>query len=117
MEAEQERLFEVVRKELTLRNYSPKTIKAYRSCLRSFVRYFAPRHPRDLADEDIRAYLLHLIEEEQLTPSTINQVINALRFLYVDLYRRPMTIQDIPRPQKEGKLPALRHAFATHLLE
>lgn len=101
--------FEVLRKQLTLRNYSPRTVKAYRSCLRSFVKYSAPRHPRDLADKDIRVYLLHLIEEERLAPSTINQVINALRFLYVDMYRRPIAIQDIPRPQKERKLPEAPH--------
>lgn len=32
-------------------------------------------------------------------------MINALRFLYVELYKMPFAIQDIPRPQKEKKLP------------
>ena len=41
-------LFAVLSQELKLRNYSPKTIKAYRSCLKSFVNHFAPRHPREL---------------------------------------------------------------------
>ena len=27
---------------------SHKTLKAYRSCLRSFIKYFAPRYPREL---------------------------------------------------------------------
>ncbi|MGC9093664.1 MAG: phage integrase N-terminal SAM-like domain-containing protein [Bacteroidota bacterium] len=52
------RLFKVLQDELQLRNYSYKTIKAYRSCLRSFVRHFAPRHPRELTERDIRGYLL-----------------------------------------------------------
>jgi site-specific recombinase XerD len=54
--------FEAVRRELLLRNYSHKTIKAYISCLRSFVRYFHPKHPRDLTSDDVRKYLLYLIE-------------------------------------------------------
>lgn len=98
-------LFTVLAKELRLRNYSHKTLKAYRSCLRSFIKYFAPRHPRELTNDDIRNYLLHLIGTEKLAASTINQVFNALRFLYVELYKMPFVIKEIPRPLKEHKLP------------
>jgi len=45
--------FEAVRRELRLRNYSHKTIKAYVSCLRSFVRYFHPQHPRERYIQDL----------------------------------------------------------------
>lgn len=98
-------LFAVLTKEMHLRNYSHKTIKAYRSCLRSFIKYFSPRHPRELSTDDIRNYLLHLIEKEKLAASTVNQVLNTLRFLYVELYKLPFTIDGIPRPQREEKLP------------
>ncbi len=98
-------LFETLRREMKLRNYSHKTIKAYRSCIRSLVRYAAPKHPRDLTNEDLRNYLIHLIEKEEYAASTINQVINALRFLYVDLYKRTMQLGDLPRPKKERTLP------------
>lgn len=98
-------LFEVLTQELRLRNYSHKTLKAYKSCLRMFIAYFRPRHPRDLTEEDIRNYLLHLIERERLAASTVNQVFNALRFLYVELYKQPFCIGSIPRPKKEKKLP------------
>jgi len=64
---------------------SHKTLKAYRSCLRSFIKYFAPRHPRELTNDDIRNYLLYLIDEKKLAPATMNQIFNALRFLYVDI--------------------------------
>jgi integrase/recombinase XerD len=84
---------------------SSKTIKAYLSCLRSFVRHFRPRLPRELTNEDLRAYLIHLIEKEKYQFSSINQVINAIRFLYVDLYKRELRLDDLPRPRKERKLP------------
>ncbi len=99
--------FETVRRELRLRNYSQKTIKAYLSCLRSLVRFFHPRHPRELTGEDLRSFLLSLIEDESLTAGTVNVMINALRFLYVDLYRTPFTVENIPRPFKEKKLPVV----------
>ncbi len=105
--APREGLFDVLTQELRLRNYSPKTIKAYRSCLRSFARYCSPRHPRELTERDIRTYLLHLIEDKHFGPAYVNQVFNALRFLYVELYKMPFTIGNIPRPHKERKLPTV----------
>jgi len=48
---------------------------------------------------------LHLIERESFAASTVNQVFNALRFPYVDLYQMPFKIGAIPRPRKERKLP------------
>jgi integrase/recombinase XerD len=97
--------FETVRRELQLRNYSHKTIKAYISRLRSFVRYFYPQHPRELTNDDIRKYLLHLIEVEQRAAGTVNQVFNSLRFLYDELYKKPFVIGSLPRPRRETKLP------------
>lgn len=98
-------LFEIVRKEMRLRNYSTKTSQAYISCLRHFVHYFTPCHPREIKSNDIREYLLYLIENKNLTASTVNQVFNALRFLYVELYNMPFVIRNLPRPKKERKLP------------
>lgn len=97
--------YETVRSEMLLRNYSHRTIKAYLSCLRSFVAYFSPRHPRQLIESDIRSYLLYLIATKTLASATVNQVFNALRFLYVDLYKTPFAIGNIPRPRKERKIP------------
>ena len=100
-------LLEVLRRELTLRNYSHKTFTSYRSCLRDFIRYFRPRHPRELEGSDIRRYLLHLIEEKHYSAGSVNQVVNAIRFLYVELYKRPFVIEGVPRPLKDEKLPTV----------
>jgi len=88
-------LFETVEAEIKLRGYSPRTAKAYLGALRRFVAFFQPRHPRQLDEDDIRHYLLHLIEEKQLSPSAVNQTISALRFLHVELYHRGFTFQNI----------------------
>jgi site-specific recombinase XerD len=98
-------LFEILRQEMQLKGYSHETMKAYRSCIRAFVRYLQPKHPREASDADIREFLLHLVDNEDYAESTVNQVINALRYLYVELYQRPMALGDIPRPRKEQKLP------------
>ncbi|MBI4811638.1 MAG: tyrosine-type recombinase/integrase [Ignavibacteriales bacterium] len=97
--------YETIRREMRLRNYSNKTIKSYLSCLRNFVAYLKPKHPRDVSESLIKDYLLHLIEEKRFTAGTVNQAFNALRFLYVDLYEKPFVIGKLPRPQREKKLP------------
>ncbi|MBI3189714.1 MAG: tyrosine-type recombinase/integrase, partial [Ignavibacteriales bacterium] len=90
---------------MRLRNYSHKTIKSYLSCLRSFVTYEKPKHPREVTTEEMKRYLLFLIEEKKIAASTVNQVFNALRFLYVELYKLPFRLADLPRPKKARKLP------------
>jgi site-specific recombinase XerD len=100
-------LFAVLREEMRLRNYSNKTYKAYKSHLLEFTRYISPRHPRELNEQEIRDYLLHLIHDRNFTSGTISQVISAMRFLYVELYKRPFAIAGIPRPLKGQKLPVV----------
>ena len=99
--------YEKVRQGLRLRNYSHKTIKSYLSCLRSFVKYSSPRHPRDISNDEIRSYLLYLIDDKKLAPATVNQIFNALRFLYVEIYIKPFVIGTLPGPQKGRKLPSV----------
>jgi integrase/recombinase XerD len=99
--------FETISREMRLRNYSPKTIKTYVSCLRRFTRYLAPRHPREGTDADLRGFLLHLVDVEKYSAASISQMINALRFLYVELYCRPLVVGRIPRPQKKRALPVV----------
>lgn len=98
-------LFEECRSEMLLRGYSRKTVKSYLSWLRSLVNYFSPRHPRELDEKDIRNYLLHLIDEKRHAYATVNQAFNAIRFLYVEMYKREFVIEQIPRPKKGKSYP------------
>jgi integrase/recombinase XerD len=100
-------LFEEYRRELLLRGYSQDTIRSYTSDIRSLRKFFPTEHPRDLTEEDIREYLVYLIDVEKKAYSTINQVFNAIRFLYVELYKRPFVITSIPRPKRGNPLPKI----------
>jgi site-specific recombinase XerD len=99
-------LFDGIQSELTLREYSPKTIKAYLGQLRAFVRFFEARHPQDLTNEDIHSYLLHLVEAG-LSRSAVDQALNAIRFLYAEMYGKPFALKNIPRPKMEQRLPVV----------
>lgn len=98
---------EALRRELTIRNYSPKTIKTYTSCVRSFEEYSSPRRLETVTVDDVRDYLLFQIEERGLSAGTISQIINSLRFLFVEVYKRPFAVGEIERPKRGRKLPVV----------
>ena len=93
--------------ELVLRGCAERTQEAYVQQVYQLARYFH-QSPDQLSNEQVRQYLLHLARERQLAPSTINQAVNACRFLYERVLHRevaalrqalPFTRKPILRPQ------------------
>lgn len=101
------RNLEILRRELKIRNYSPKTIATYTSCIRSFADHFSPRNLEELSDEDIRRYMLHQIEVKKLSAGSVSLALNALRFLYTEIYRRPFVVRGIEHPRRGRPLPVV----------
>lgn len=91
--------------DLRLRNYSPKTIKAYVAGVVRFARHFN-RSPADLGSEDVRSFQIHLLQQ-QATWSLYNQTVCALRFLYGVTLGKPELVQLIPYGKKPKTLPTV----------
>jgi site-specific recombinase XerD len=91
--------------ELKLRRYSPATIKAYVFAVRNFAKFHG-RSPEEMGTEEVRAYLLYLTEKK-LSPATINQIICAIRFLYIDVLNRPFEIGRVFYQKRKRKLPVV----------
>ncbi|MEW5896756.1 MAG: site-specific tyrosine recombinase/integron integrase [Nanoarchaeota archaeon] len=79
-------MFEVLIEEMKLRNFSPGTNKAYLHYNQRFLN-FARKSPKQVSYEDIRAFLLYLIEKRYST-SAVNLAHNALNFYYGRILRR-----------------------------
>jgi len=71
---------EDLRKELLSRKYSYKTVKGYLYYNRNFIN-FVNKKPSEINDSDIKDYLLYLAEEKEAATSTLNQAINAVKFI------------------------------------
>jgi site-specific recombinase XerD len=99
--------FQLYERELKLRNYSPKTIKTYSSLLGKFIRHFHPLDPRNISPSLIKEYLYLLLTKEHVCSATIDQTINALRFLYVDVFKVKFNFGEIARPRSEKRLPVV----------
>lgn len=67
---------------LRLRHRSYSTEKTYISWIRAFRDYVGEKSPSDLAIADMQEFLSYLAVERRVAPSTQNQALNALIFLY-----------------------------------
>src|SRR5260370_30855261 len=84
---------------LKLRGLSPATIRNYLLYCRKFAAFFK-RSPEELGAAEVRAFLLHQIEVEQLAYASYRQVYAALKFLYSVTLGRPGEVSRIPFPNR-----------------
>jgi integron integrase len=75
-------LQEKMREALRLRQRSLSTEKTYLMWLRSFRQWVAGRSPQELTARDLQDFLSHLAVEKKISPSTQNQALNAMVFLF-----------------------------------
>jgi len=101
----EDNIFEDLRKEMVSRKYSPKTIKAYLRYNRVFLE-FTGKSFTDISDNDIRNYLSYLVEEKNVSTSSLNSSISALKFYYGIILKRKF-VYEVKRPRKDKKLPVV----------
>jgi integrase/recombinase XerD len=99
-------LYDQMKMDLELKNFSPKTITCYLTCMVNFVRHYG-RSPVEMGDEEIRKYLHYLIHEKKVSQSFINQAYSALKFFYEVSLGRPWNANRIPRSKIRKKLPVV----------
>jgi site-specific recombinase XerD len=92
-------------KTLTLKNYAQNTIRTYKSMLQEFLEYYKKLDPGKITEEQIRDYLLYLLDERKISISYQNQSINAIKFYYEQILGRPVRTYYIQRPKKPKVLP------------
>jgi integrase/recombinase XerD len=92
--------------DLRLRNYSPRTLACYLSAVVRLAKHFG-RSSEDLGPEEVRAYQLHLLDQEHASWCRFNQTVCALRFLYRVTLGRPEVVKMIPFGKRPKTLPAV----------
>ena len=84
--------------------YSPNTIRTYTSMLADFMAFHAGRELDQLKEEDIHAYMDHLVKRK-VSASHQNQAVNAIKFHFEKVLGRPRIVHRIDRPRKGKPLP------------
>ena len=92
--------------DLTIRNYSPRTIDIYVDRLAKFAQYFG-QSPDRLGPAHIREFQLFLVETKKASWSQYNQSVCALRFFYRVCLGKTWMIEHIPFPKQPRRLPVV----------
>jgi integron integrase len=99
----QPKLLDQVRHKIRRLNYSYSTEKAYLSWIKRFILFHEKRHPREMGEVEIESYLTHLAVHRDVAPSTQNQALAALKFLYLEVLHLPLDEEILPVPAKRSK--------------
>jgi integrase/recombinase XerD len=90
--------------DMRLRNLAHNTQEAYVRAVAKCARHFH-KSPDLLDAEEVRSYLVYLVEEKHASADQYIQVLCALRFLFNVTLKRKEVLEGIPRPKKSQKLP------------
>lgn len=102
------KLLDRVRSDLRVKHYSTRTEKAYIDWIRRFILFHGKRHPTEMGEKEISAFLTHLAVERHVAASTQNQAFCALLFLYQQVLQLKLDfIDDVARVKRPAKIPVV----------
>jgi integron integrase len=102
------KLLDRLRDACRVRHYSIRTEDAYHDWCRRFILFHGKRHPQEMAEAEINAFLTHLAVEGNVAASTQNQAFSAILFLYKHVLKvEPGLIAGVIRAQRPKRLPVV----------
>ena len=100
--------FNILKEEIELRHYSPKTLKSYHIWARKFSRFITPKNPNEIVDDDLRNYLTYLTNGLKVSASSQRQAFNSLLFFFRHVLKmEPGDLSDTPRPKVKAYIPSV----------
>lgn len=103
-----QKLLDQVSTVARLRHLSIRTEKAYRYHIKQFILFHNKRHPNEMSEDQIRAYLTHLAVDRHVSASTQNVALASLLFLYRDVLKLQLNrIEDVERARLPTRLPVV----------
>lgn len=89
------------------RRYSVNTISTYCDLFSQFTATFSDRDLAEISKAEIEDYIYQLIKSRNISHSTQNQHINAIKFYYEKVLGLNREYYKINRPRKEKRLPEI----------
>lgn len=106
--ASQPKLLDRLVQALRSRHYSRRTEQTYCHWVKRFIFYHNVRHPAEMGEPEINAFLTHLALKEKVSASTQNQALSALLFLYRHVIGRGVgDLGEVIRARKPKRLPVV----------
>ncbi|MEJ2363031.1 MAG: integron integrase [Gammaproteobacteria bacterium] len=106
--ANRPRLLEQVRHSLRVKHYSLRTEQSYIYWIRYFIRFHKKRHPAEMGAPEVEAFLTHLAVNRKVSPSTQNQALSAILYLYKQVLKVELPwLQNVIRAKTKKYIPVV----------
>ena len=100
------KLLDEVRNTLRVHHYAMKTDKSYVQWIKRFVLFHKKRHPSDMGKVEVEAFLTWLAVNRKVAPSTQNQALQAILFLYRRVLKMELPWMDnVVRAKPQRRVP------------
>ena len=111
------RLLDRVRDAIRVRQYSLATEKSYLGWIRKFIVYHGKRHPAEMSKPEVEAFLTYLAVKRRVSPSTQNQALQAVLFLYRYVLEIDLPwLEDVIRAKPKRRVPVVLSRVEVRLL-
>ena len=102
------RLLDRVSAAIRTRHLSPRTEAAYVAWIRQFIVFHGKRHPDDMGEPEISAFLNMLAVDRHVSASTQNQALAGLLFLYREVLGRKIDwLKDVVHAKRPDRVPVV----------
>lgn len=102
------RLLDEVRNVMRVKHYSIRTEQSYIQWIKRYIYFHNKKHPADMGEVELTAFLTHLAVNKNVTASTQNQALSALLFLYKQVLGIELPwLSDITRAKRPSRLPTV----------
>ena len=93
--------------KMKLMRYAKRSFDMYGYRFKQFLAAHPTQNPRDITIEQIKHYVLKLVQKKGYAATTQKQLVAGIQFYYVKVLNRPREQYDVPTPRKEYKLPVV----------
>jgi integron integrase len=101
-------VFTSLKGEISMRHYSPKTLRSYSGWVGKLQAFTKSKDPQLLTPTDVKDFLTYLALERKVSASSQNQAFNALLFFFRHVLKTEFgEIKDVPRAKRRPYIPVV----------
>ena len=115
--AHRPRLLDQVRDAIRRRHYSYRTEETYAHWIKRFIFFHGKRHPAEMGEPEVTAFLNHLAREGGVASSTQNQALAAVLFLDREVLGRNLGwLEGLEWAKRPARVPTVLTVSEAHRL-
>lgn len=93
--------------QMRLKRYSVNTQKTYASVLGKFLSHWRCTKALDISEEQVRNYMIHIVEQRNCSAAYQRQTINAVKLYFSTVLHMPLNDLAVTAPRRKKTLPVV----------